>query len=76
MPGDDTIGAHGLDKLPSPPRYRVFILGSDNRVLRMEPIAVETDDEALSQARAFVDGHAVELWDGLRFIEHFEPVDG
>ena len=75
MTGDETIGADGLDKLRSPPRYRVIILGTNDSVLRVEPIAVETDDEALSQARAFVDGHAVQLWDGLRLIEHLNPVD-
>jgi hypothetical protein len=38
-------------------------------------LAVESDEEALERAKAMVDGHAVELWDGLRFIEHFPPVD-
>ena len=41
----------------------------------MVPISVQDDDEAVERAKAMVDGHAVELWDGLRFIEHFPPVD-
>lgn len=31
------------------------------------------DDDAKIKAQALVDGHAVDLWDGMRFIERFEP---
>ncbi|WP_210248472.1 hypothetical protein, partial [Methylobacterium sp. WL103] len=27
------------------------------------------------EAKALVNGHAVELWDGLRFIDHFPTLD-
>lgn len=37
-------------------------------------ISALEDDEAKAKARALVDGHAVDLWDGLRFIARFEPI--
>lgn len=58
-----------------PPAYRVFLLAKTGAVIGMVPIAVQDDSEAVERAVAMVDGHAVELWDGLRFIEHFPPVD-
>ena len=71
MSYDETIEADGRDKQSSPPCYRVFILGHDYHVIHTENLAVKTDEEALSQARSFSKDHAVELWDGLRFIENF-----
>ena len=64
------------DKLsaPRPPAYRVILLAKTGSVIGMVPISVQDDDEAVERAKAMVDGHAVELWDGLRFIEHFPPV--
>jgi hypothetical protein len=44
-------------------------------VLRMERIEGDEDDEAVERARRLVDGHAVKLCDGVRFIKHFPPVD-
>ena len=35
------------------------------------PITASGDDEAIVRAMAFVDGHGVDLWDGVRFIDHF-----
>ena len=39
------------------------------------PISALGDDEAKDKARAIVGGHALDLWDGFRFIERFEPLD-
>jgi hypothetical protein len=36
-------------------------------------ISASGDDDARDKARALVDGHAVVLWDGFRFIERFKP---
>ncbi|WP_264048868.1 hypothetical protein [Methylobacterium flocculans] len=38
------------------------------------PISALEDDEAKDKARALADGYAVDLWDGMRFIERFEPL--
>lgn len=63
-----------LDKLPEPRRYHAFLIDADGRVVRSKSLPASDDQDALQQAEAFVDGHAVELWDGLRFMEHFPPI--
>lgn len=57
-------------------RYRALMLDPSGRILSTTPISANTDDVAVTMAVALVDGHAVELWDGVRFIEHFPPHDG
>jgi hypothetical protein len=53
----------------------VILLAKDGAVVSASRISVEDDDGAIEAAKAMVDGHAVELWDGLRFIEHFPSID-
>ncbi|WP_336486363.1 hypothetical protein [Methylobacterium nigriterrae] len=60
---------------PAEPRYRVIVLSTCNEVIRTERLSASSDDEALSLIRPMVDGHALELWDGVRFIERFNPSD-
>lgn len=57
------------------PAYRVLLFAKTGAVIGMVRISVQDDDEAIERAKAMVDGHTVELWDGLRFIELFRPVD-
>jgi len=52
--------------------YRVFLLDGDDGVRTSLPLTAADDVEALALARAMVDGHSVELWDGVRFIERFD----
>ena len=56
-----------------PPHYQVMIVGADGRVVSQAVISAAGDDEAKAKALALVDGHAIDLWDDLRFIEHFTP---
>lgn len=58
---------------PRPMRvaYRVFLLASDDSVRDSVPLTAADDAEAMALAAAMVDGQAVELWDGVRFIERF-----
>ena len=63
------------DLSPKTARYRALILDQSGRVLAMTAISAANDDIAVEVAQSMVDGHAVELWDGVRFIEHFPPVD-
>ena len=72
MPRDEPIGFADLDKLPTPPRYHVIVVAADGRVVHAERLSADDDREALLRASALVEGGAVELWDGLRFIEHFD----
>lgn len=55
--------------------YRAIILGSSGQITRIVNLTAADDAEALKLSEAMVDGHAVELWDGLRYIEHFPAKD-
>lgn len=58
-----------------PRAYRALILKADGTLVRHHKLAAFDDAGAAEQAEIMVNGHAVELWDGLRFIEHFDAVD-
>ncbi|GEP11096.1 hypothetical protein [Methylobacterium gnaphalii] len=53
--------------------YRVLVLKPDGTVVDTRALFAADDDEAMALAKSMVRGHAVELWDDLRFIEHFPP---
>lgn len=55
----------------SPARYRVVVLSTTKEVIRVERLSASSDEEAYALAQTLGDGHAIELWDGARFIEHF-----
>jgi hypothetical protein len=50
----------------------VQFIDLEGNVIRTERLLAATDDEALALASTMTNGHAVELWDGLRFLEHFD----
>ena len=58
----------------TPSFYRAILIDGDGHTVSMYRIMAAGDDEAVSQAKALVDGHAVDLWDGVRFIEHFPAI--
>ncbi|MHC2019956.1 hypothetical protein [Methylobacterium sp. CM6247] len=58
-----------------PPVYRAIVIAPSGTVVNAMRLVAGSDEEARALAKAMVDGDAVELWDGLRFIEHFPPVD-
>jgi hypothetical protein len=53
------------------PTYRAYLINRDNRVTSCKPDA-DTDVEALTAARQFVDGCDVEVWDLDRKIGRLE----
>jgi hypothetical protein len=55
--------------------YRAFVIGPDGQVINRVDIRCSDEKEARRLAKIVVDGHAVELWQALRFIERFEPED-
>ena len=57
------------------PRYRARLIDVNGHPISTVPIKASGDEEAIVQAKALVDGYGVDLWDGVRFIEHFPPVD-
>lgn len=74
MPGTPQFRTDALSE-KQPPAYRAILLAKTGAVVGMIRIPVQDDDEAVDRAKAMVDGHAVDLWDGVRFIEHFPPVE-
>lgn len=49
--------------------YRIYILDSGNHIQGPPKIVeCDSDQEALQQAQAMVDGRDVELWDGNRLV--------
>lgn len=56
-------------------RYRAILVDVNGCPVQVLPLASADDDKAVVQARALVDGHSIDLWDGIRFIEHFPAVD-
>lgn len=57
------------------PCYRAMLIDVDGCSVATIPIKASGDDEAMVRAMALVDGHGVDLWDGVRFIEHYPAVD-
>ncbi|WP_156369055.1 hypothetical protein [Methylobacterium sp. Leaf100] len=56
------------------PHYRAMGVGANGEIVSKSEISALGDDEAKAKAQALVDGHAIDLWDDLRFIEHFAPM--
>jgi hypothetical protein len=54
------------------PDYRVYFVGPDGHFFNFKSLIYGRDDEALAEAKQLVDGHAVELWSGERFITKLE----
>lgn len=63
---------HSQHRLPV---YRVIMLDGSGAVFSMMRLSAADDEQAIARAKTMFDGHAVELWDGLRFIDHFAPVE-
>ena len=58
------------------PTYELHVLGADNRTMAVKTISSNDDAEAFEMARRYLDGHAIELWEGKRFIATLEKTSG
>ena len=58
-----------------PPRYNAIILDRAGMTLGYVAVPATTDEDATGQVVSMLDGHAIDLWDGPRFIAHFPPID-
>lgn len=54
------------------PHYRALLLDSEGNLVRIEDLFASDDDEAIELGRALADGHGVDVWAGVRFLEHFD----
>jgi hypothetical protein len=54
------------------PHYRIYVTTTDGHVTAPATV-IECDDdqEAIAKAERFINGRAVELWEGARFIVRF-----
>lgn len=50
--------------------YRAITLAHDGRVREVRLLWAGSDSEAIAQAETLVRDCALDLWDGLRFVEH------
>jgi len=50
------------------PMYQLRFLGEDNKKLKSQMIEASDDMDAFSRASRMADGHAIEIWNGERFI--------
>jgi hypothetical protein len=57
--------------------YRIYTLSRDGHI-HHAPRLVECDDDeaALKEARRFLDGEALEVWDQQRKVGRLEPKSG
>ena len=56
-------------------RYRAVLVDVNGSAVSTFRLRADGDVDAVVQAKALVDGHGVDLWEGMRFIEHFPAVD-
>jgi hypothetical protein len=42
--------------------YRAYVIGSDGHIVRSKPMICENDDEAITQAKAALPDHTIEIW--------------
>jgi hypothetical protein len=52
--------------------YRAFTIGLDGHFTGFEPLICSDDAEAVTKAKRMVDGHAIEVWSGERFVARLE----
>lgn len=67
-----TVAAAPFPEAAGTPCYRVQLIDLEGNVVRTERLQATTENEALALASAMTDGYAVEFWDRLRFVEHFD----
>jgi hypothetical protein len=54
------------------PAYRVYPVGESGHYIGRLEIDCPDDETALGRAKEIADGHAVELWEGKRFIARLD----
>jgi hypothetical protein len=56
--------------------YRAYLVGEDGHILDCKARRWMDDRQAVEWAKQLVDGRAIELWSGERFVAKFEPKPG
>ncbi|GMO10799.1 hypothetical protein CO683_40330 [Bradyrhizobium ottawaense] len=53
--------------------FRAYIIDAEGHIKLRVDLEVPNESAAKDKARQLVDGHAVELWDGAKKLDRFEP---
>jgi len=53
------------------PNYRLYLVGSQGRFIKVEVIDGPDDAAAVADAQQYIDGQAMELWDRGRLVQKF-----
>jgi hypothetical protein len=53
------------------PEYRAYLISSNGRIQQRIELVCEDETTAKERAKQLVDGHDVELWQGIRKIAIF-----
>jgi hypothetical protein len=53
--------------------YRVYVIGPDGHIIDRIDLVCAAEEDAIERARQVIDHHVIELWQGSRRIERFEP---
>jgi hypothetical protein len=53
--------------------YRAYTIGDDGHIIDVAPLVCDDDDAAIKQAAQLLNGRAIELWSGPRFVTKLEP---
>jgi hypothetical protein len=57
--------------------YRIYVMDRQGHVQRPSEIVVcKSDEEAIAQARQFLDRTPVEIWRGSKRVDRLDPANG
>ena len=72
---EETSPSQGALSIELLPRYRINFLNPNGTIFRTKVLEALNDDDATQAARRLMDGRALDLWEGVRFIEFFPRID-
>jgi hypothetical protein len=52
--------------------YRAYTVGLNGHFIGFDAFECSDDPEAIKMAKRMIDGHAIELWQGERFVVRLE----
>ena len=52
--------------------FNAYVIGDDGRIASRIDVLCDNDEEAIRSAEQLVDGHAIELWQGMRRVTTLE----
>lgn len=69
----DRLAAPGIDSRV--PEYRVYELSHGNQIAGMRVVVSDSDRDAIEKAKALLDSHDIEIWQGARVVTRLRHSD-